>query len=91
MDDVAGLVLVQVISKLGSDSSFIHPIIVVRPVAVSLGLVLAILLTCPVSCLIRGRDSSAVMRVVRRQPDEAMLIAHAALCNDSEGVLLCEY
>ena len=33
----------------------------------------------PVFSLIRGRDSSAVMRVVRRHPDEAVLIAHTGL------------
>lgn len=84
MDDVVGLVLVQVISKLGSYSSFIHPIAVVRPIAVSIGLVLFVLLTCrylvkPTFSLIRGCDSSAVMRIVQRQPDEAMLIAHTVL------------
>ena len=84
MDDVVGLVLVQVISKLGSDSSSVHPIPVVRPIVVSIGLVLFVVLNCyylvkPVSRLIRGRDSSAMMRIVRRQPDEAMLIAHTIL------------
>ena len=84
MDDVVGLVLVQVISKLGSDSSSIHPITVVRPIVVSVGLVLFVLLTCrylvkPVSSLIRGRDSSAMMRIIRRQPDEAMLTVHTIL------------
>ena len=84
MDDVVGLVLVQVISELGSDSSSIRPIIVVRPIAVSIGMVLLILLTCrylvkPVFSLVRGRDSSAVMRIVRKQPGEAMLIAHTVL------------
>ena len=84
MDDVVGLVLVQVISKLGSDSSSIHPITVLRPIAVSIGLVLFVVLICrylvkPISSLICGRDSSAVMRIVRRQPDEAVLIAHTIL------------
>ena len=84
MDDVVGLVLVQVISKLGSDSSSIHPITVVRPIVVSIGLVLFVVLICrylvrPVSSLIRGRDSSALMRIVQRQPNEAMLIAHTGL------------
>ena len=46
MDDVVGLVLVQVISKLGSGSSSIHPVTVMRPIAVSIGLVLCVVLTC---------------------------------------------
>ena len=84
MDDVVGLVLVQVISKLGSNSSSIHPITVVRPIAVSIGLILFVVLTCrymvkPVFSLIHGIGSSAVMRIVRKQPDEAVLIAHTAL------------
>ena len=44
MDDVVGLVLVQVISNLGEDS--FTPITVVRPIAVSIGLGIVILLTC---------------------------------------------
>lgn len=44
MDDVVGLVMVQVISNLGEDS--FTPITVVRPIAVSIGLGIVILLTC---------------------------------------------
>ena len=51
---------------------------------VSIGLVLFVILNCrylvkPVSSLICGRDSSAVMRIVRKQPDEAALIAHTVV------------
>ena len=85
MDDVVGLVLVQVISRLGSDPSSAHvlTVAVVRPIAVSVGLALFVLLTCrylvkPVSSLIYGSDS-ALMRVFRKQPDEVALISHTVL------------
>ena len=84
MDDVVGLVPVQVVSKLGSEISSIHPITLVRPIVVSTGLVLFVVLTCryfvkPVFSLIPDRDSSAVMRIIRRQPHEAVLVAHTVL------------
>lgn len=84
LDDVVGLVLVQVISKLGSDSSSVHAITVVRPIVVSIGLALLVLLVClylvkPVASLIDGPGFTAVMRAIDKQPDEATLIAHAAL------------
>ena len=84
MDDVVGLVLVQVISKLGLGSSSFHAITVVRPVVVSIGLALFVFLTClylvkPLSSLIDDLGLSAVMRVMQKQPDEAALLAHAAL------------
>ena len=55
-----------------------------RPIAVSIGMVLFVLLTCrylvkPAFSLIRGRDSSAVMLIVQKQPNEAVLIAHTVL------------
>lgn len=84
MDDVVGLVLVQVISKLGSGHISIQTITVVRPIVVSIGLALFVLLTCryvvkPVFLLICGPGSSTVMRAFRKQPDEATLIAHTVL------------
>ena len=84
MDDVVGLVLVQVISKLRSGASSLHATTVVRPIIVSIGLALFVLLTCrylvkPASSLIRGLASSAVIRAIRKQPEEAMLIAHVTL------------
>ena len=84
MDDVIGLVLVQVISRLGSSSSSLHAITVVRPIAVSIGLALAIVLAClylvkPFSLWVRAPGSSAVMRAIRKQPDEAALIVHILL------------
>lgn len=84
MDDVVGLVLVQVISKLGPGSSSSHPVTVARPIGVSIGLAVFMLLTCrylvkPIFSLICGLISSAVMRVIRKQPSEATLIAHTAL------------
>ena len=44
MDDVVGLVMVQVISNLGGDG--FTPITVVRPVVVSIGLGVAVILAC---------------------------------------------
>ncbi len=84
MDDVVGLVLVQVISRLGSGHSSLHAITVVRPMIVSIGLALSVLLAClyvvkPLSSSIDGACPSAVMRAIRKQPDEATLIAHMAL------------
>ena len=84
MDDVVGLVLVQVISKVGLGSSSFHAISVVRPVVVSIGLALFVLLTClylvkPFSSLIGNHGLSAVMRAFQKHPDEAAVLAHAAL------------
>lgn len=84
MDDIVGLVLVQVISKLGSGASSFHAITVVRPIFVSIGLAIFVLLTCrylvkPISSLVGGPSSSIVMRAIRKQPNEAALIAHMAL------------
>ena len=83
MDDVVGLVMVQVISRLGpGSSSHLITVAVVRPIAVSAGLTLLVLLTCrylvkPFSSLIRGTASSAVMHVLNKQ--EAALISHTIL------------
>ena len=83
MDDVVGLVMVQVISRLGSSpSSHLITAAVLRPIAVSVGLTLFVLLTCrylvkPISSLIGGSASSAVMHVLSKQ--EAALVLHTAL------------
>ena len=85
IDDLVGLVvLVEIISKLGSGPSSFHAITVVRPIFVSIGLVLFVLLTCrylvkPISLLIGGPGSSAVMRAIRKQPDKATLVTHTTL------------
>ena len=84
LDDVVGLVLVQVISSLGSGPASVHAITVTRPIIVSVGLALLVLLLClylvkPVASLINGPRFTAVMRAIQKQPDEATLIAHAAL------------
>jgi len=46
MDDVVGLVMVQVISNLGLSSSSFSAVTVVRPLAVSVGFVVAVPLVC---------------------------------------------
>lgn len=84
MDDVVGLVLVQVFSKSGPGRSSFHAITVVRPIAVSIGLALLVLFACfhvakPLSSSISGPASSIVMRIMRKHPDEVTVIAHIAL------------
>ena len=46
MDDVVGLVMVQVISNLGESASAFNPVTVVRPVVVSLGFAIAVPVFC---------------------------------------------
>ncbi|RLM00180.1 hypothetical protein CFD26_107868 [Aspergillus turcosus] len=48
MDDVAGLVMVQIISNLGgaSQESSLDPVVVIRPILVALGFALGLLLIC---------------------------------------------
>ncbi|KAF2670381.1 hypothetical protein BT63DRAFT_236793 [Microthyrium microscopicum] len=46
MDDVVGLVMVQIISNLGSSSGPLDPAVVVRPIAVSVGFVILVPLVC---------------------------------------------
>ncbi|KAI9849432.1 MAG: hypothetical protein M1837_004052 [Sclerophora amabilis] len=46
MDDVVGLVLVQVISNLGTSGSSFDAVTVVRPIVISIGLVIVLLLFC---------------------------------------------
>ncbi|MCJ1410615.1 hypothetical protein MMC19_004701 [Ptychographa xylographoides] len=48
MDDVFGLIMVPIISNLGEESSSFSASIVVRPVLVSLGLVVALIFVCRV-------------------------------------------
>ena len=84
MDDVVGLVLVQVISKSGLGPSSFHAITVVRPIAVSVGLGLSVLLACvylvkPFSSSISVPSSSAAMHFIWKHPDEGTLIAHTSL------------
>lgn len=84
MDDVVGLVLVQVISKLGPGLSSFHAITVVRPIAVSIGLALSVIFACihvvkPLCSSINDPGSSIMTRVKRKHPDEVTLVAHTAL------------
>src|SRR5690606_22552511 len=46
MDDVVGLVMVQVISNLGSTSGSLDPLLVVRPILVSLAFAVLVPLLC---------------------------------------------
>lgn len=46
LDDVVGLIMVQVISNLGTSARSLNSITVVRPIVVSIGLVIVLLLAC---------------------------------------------
>ena len=46
MDDVVGLVMVQVISNIGSSSSSFDPVTVIRPIFTSIGLVVILAISC---------------------------------------------
>lgn len=63
MDDVVGLILVQVISNLGGDKASFSSVTVIRPLTVSVAFVLVLVLMCrfavaPVTRLIRCRWGS---------------------------------
>ncbi|KAI9670712.1 MAG: hypothetical protein M1817_003821 [Caeruleum heppii] len=46
MDDVVGLIMVQVISNLGASQSSFNAVVVIRPLAVSIGLGLVLMIFC---------------------------------------------
>lgn len=65
MDDVVGLVMVQVISNLGPSSSGFKAVTVVRPVAVSLAFVIAV----PLGCLLVAKPlTQCLERIARERP-----------------------
>lgn len=71
MDDVVGLVMVQVISNLGLSSSSFGAVTVVRPLAVSVGLVVAVPLVCrfvvlPLTLCLNGMREGKREGVVER-------------------------
>ncbi|KAK0124382.1 hypothetical protein ONS95_009345 [Cadophora gregata] len=64
MDDVVGLVMVQVISNLGESRDSFNAVTVARPLAVSVGLALAVPLVCrfvalPLTCLLNEMRKSS--------------------------------
>ncbi|KAH7360618.1 Sodium/hydrogen exchanger family-domain-containing protein [Rhexocercosporidium sp. MPI-PUGE-AT-0058] len=71
MDDVVGLVMVQVISNLGESAGAFSAVTVVRPVVVSVGLAVAVPLICrfvalPLTGLLNGMRNSNPGGVVDR-------------------------
>ncbi|KAM3523677.1 hypothetical protein MY4038_008083, partial [Beauveria bassiana] len=62
MDDVIGLVMVQVMSNLGRDSGSLIAIIVVRPLLVSLGFAVV----APLTCLFLASPTTACLNRRRR-------------------------
>ncbi|EKD20205.1 Na+/H+ antiporter [Drepanopeziza brunnea f. sp. 'multigermtubi' MB_m1] len=71
IDDVVGLIMVQVISNLGQSAGPFEAVTVVRPLAVSLGMAIAVPLACrfvalPVTLLLNGMRKSRPHGVVNR-------------------------
>ncbi|KAM0739617.1 hypothetical protein ACQRIT_004801 [Beauveria bassiana] len=69
MDDVIGLVMVQVISNLGQDSGSLNAIIVVRPLLVSLGFAVV----APLICLFLASPTTACLNRRRRSNPQGNL------------------
>lgn len=86
LDDVVGLILVQVISNLGGSGSDFTSITVVRPIVVSFGLVIFLLLVCryvvaPGTRLLQ-RNKGKIPRLPflkRVDPGHVALIIHTAV------------
>ena len=88
LDDVVGLVMVQVISNLNIDTSGFNAIVVVRPIAVSIGLVLVIIV---VARFLVFPVLSYLLRKVTTAPEA--LFSRFVRCRESElalqlGILL---
>ncbi|KAH8721390.1 hypothetical protein HC256_001748 [Beauveria bassiana] len=69
MDDVIGLVMVQVISNLGQDSGSLNAIIVVRPLLVSVGFAVV----APLICLFLASPTTACLNRRRRSNPQGNL------------------
>lgn len=87
MDDVVGLIMVQVISNLGSSESSFSAITVVRPVIVSIALVIILVLSCrfivkPATIVLNNWcESAAPDSAMRRvfQYKSTALVVHSAI------------
>ena len=86
LDDGVGLIMVQVISDLGASATSFNSMTVVRPVVVSVGLVVALLLSCRfllkslTTWLNRKREESptgVLQRLLTRS--ETILLIHTAI------------
>ncbi|TVY48927.1 hypothetical protein LOCC1_G001389 [Lachnellula occidentalis] len=79
MDDVVGLVMVQVISNLGGGGEGFSAVTVVRPLAVSVGFAVAVPLVCrfvvlPLTVLVNGARRDGVVGKVCRATYTAFII-----------------
>ncbi|KAL1878915.1 hypothetical protein Plec18167_004210 [Paecilomyces lecythidis] len=83
MDDVVGLILVQVISNLGGDKASFSSVTVIRPLAVSVAFVLVLVLACrfvvaPVTRLIQRRwgSESRLFRLMKMYGPHVAFVMH---------------
>jgi Kef-type K+ transport system membrane component KefB len=81
MDDVVGLVMVQVISNLGDEAAEFSAVTVVRPVFVSLGFALV----CPAMCWLVAKPVTLWLNAKRKSNREALLNRTVR----REGVMFC--
>lgn len=84
MDDVVGLIMVQIVSNLGGSSTSLDPIVVIRPVFVSLAFAVLIPLACrfvvmPVTRWLSQKRQTAprLDKLLRRQG--TALVTHTAV------------
>jgi Kef-type K+ transport system membrane component KefB len=68
MDDVVGLVMVQVISNLGSSTNSLEPVDVLRPILVSIGFAVVVPLACryvvrPIRRVTSGKGDESMVRL----------------------------
>ncbi|KAH0541260.1 hypothetical protein FGG08_004265 [Glutinoglossum americanum] len=96
MDDVVGLIMVQVISNLGNSSSSFSSLTVVRPVVVSVGLVFVLLLSCcfvikPLTLWLNGRlgnSSPTVLNWILQYRYTALIVHTLILIGMAAGATL---
>lgn len=82
MDDVVGLVMVQVISNLGESADAFSAVTVVRPLAVSVGMAIAVPMVCrfvvlPITKMLngaRGKSANSVVDKVCRSTHTAFIM-----------------
>ena len=87
LDDVVGLVMVQVISDLGMATSSFNAITVVRPVAVSFGVVIVLSLVCvyvvkPLTLWLGNRQTGLLRKTfskISHYPKQWAFVVHTAI------------
>lgn len=84
LDDIVGLILVQVVSNLGDMGASFSSIIVIRPIAVSIGLVVGLIIICrfivkPLTLWLAGRmkeSTNILPRFILLHRKETALVIH---------------